>query len=115
MSLLARIRMLLIPASALLLGACAAPAERSARSAPYVDGRYYVECETPRPQDCPSHIEPVCGYNVAGRNDYPNPCMACADSRVHGYRRGECSRADPEPEAPTPGGWPVTQPDRATP
>lgn len=106
---------LLIPASALLLGACAAAPERSAPSAPYVDGRYYVECELPRPEACPRHMEPVCGYNEAGREDYPNPCMACKDSRVHGYRRGECPRLDPAPELPTPGQWPARPPDRATP
>ena len=106
------LRILLIPACGLLLGACAAPPEPSA---PYVDGRYYVECETPRPKECPRHMDPVCGYNVAGRDDYPNPCMACADSRVHGYRRGECPRADPTPELPTPGEWPPRTPDRATP
>ena len=93
-------------AFALLPGACALPPGEPAPSAPHVDGRYYVDCEAPRPEVCPRHLDPVCGYSESGRRDHPNPCMACADSRVDGYRRGECPRTDPGPELDGAPGFP---------
>ena len=81
-----------------LMTGCVGPPGESIPSAPPVDGRYYVACEAARPEVCPRHMDPVCGYSQGGRRNYPNPCLACADSRMNGYRRGECPRADPVPD-----------------
>jgi hypothetical protein len=51
----------------------------------------YVLCESPRPEICTMHYDPVCGRrNDGSRKTYSNACTACAAVDVRGYQTGAC-------------------------
>lgn len=88
-----------------VLAAGCAPGPPAVRGPPSVEGRFYVDCEIPRPESCPDGGEPVCAYRLLGRLEYPSACDACASERVRGYRPGPCP-APADVEMPPPGASP---------
>jgi len=60
----------------------------------------WSSCPEQRPEMCPQHYNPVCGYEVEPLNSNPDPegpsktysnaCSACANTKVVGYLPGAC-------------------------
>lgn len=83
------------------LNACAANPLQPERQSELADSKTnWTQCPEQRPEMCPQHYDPVCGYEfnpkdaAPGPNSQPktysNSCSACANAKIAGYKPGAC-------------------------
>jgi len=84
------------------LSACAADPSQPQKAPlePTEANAGWSQCPDQRPDICPQHYDPVCGYAVKPEGadsgpegqskTYSNGCSACANTKVRGYTPGAC-------------------------
>jgi len=86
----------------IFLNACAAdtPERETSPQEPVELMANWSPCPEQRPEMCPQHYDPVCGYEIEPKDSdpgsesqprtYSNGCSACANTRVVGYIPDAC-------------------------
>ncbi len=87
----------------LLLSACQSTSKSNPFSEPKnAEPKKLTMCKEPRPEICTKEYLPVCAQKDTGVRcvttpcpstedvTYSNACVACSDSKVHGYVAGAC-------------------------